>query len=74
MLYFFSSLGLNKDVQASGEAFSCQNRTFSTSKMKILHFFLDHFCPLGAGTGSRATRLEYTSVIYRCLVFSHVRA
>ncbi len=35
----FSSLGLTKDVQATGEAFSPQNRTFSTSKHENFTIF-----------------------------------
>ncbi len=36
-----------KDVQATGEAFSPQKRTFSISIFSIL---LGHFCPSGSGS------------------------
>jgi hypothetical protein len=45
-----------KDVQASGEAFSRQKRTSSTSKdeiYQVFYIFLGHFCPLGSGSGLR---------------------
>ncbi len=42
-----------KDVQATGETFSTQKRTSSTSKhefFKLLSNFVGHFCPLGSGS------------------------
>ncbi len=44
------------DVQATGEAFSPQKRTSSTSKREICYFFpifIGHFCPPGFGSGLR---------------------
>jgi hypothetical protein len=44
-----------KDTQATGEAFSSQKRTSSTSKDEksvLFLFFLGHFCPPGSGSGS----------------------
>ncbi len=46
---FVFSVGFIQDVQATGEAFSPQNRTFSTSKHEIFTFlpFCGSFCPPG---------------------------
>ncbi len=57
---FWSKIGIYlshvslKDVQATGEAFSHQKRTSSTSKMKYINFFyfIGHFCSPGSGSGS----------------------
>ncbi len=43
-----------KAVKATGEAFSPQKRTFSTSKNEIFQLFsifIGHFCPTGSGFG-----------------------
>ncbi len=53
----YLSLGLKKDVKATGEAFSPQRRTSSTSKNEIINFFSFLwvlFCP----PGSRVTTLK----------------
>jgi hypothetical protein len=60
-LYFFDEklqfsypLASIKDAQATGEAFSPQKRTSSTSKHKnslLFSVFVDHFCPPGSGSG-----------------------
>ncbi len=45
-----------KDVQATGEAFSHQKRTSSTLKDEIyqlFYIFLGHFCPLRSASGLR---------------------
>jgi hypothetical protein len=43
------------DAQATGETFSPQKRTSSTSKDEnsdLFSIFLGHFCPPGSGSGS----------------------
>ncbi len=55
-LQFTNPYASIKDVQATGEAFSPQKRTSSTSKHEISKlFFVGHFC--GPGCGSRSTEL-----------------
>jgi hypothetical protein len=45
-----------KDAQATGEAFSTQQRTSSTSKHETYSFFVGHFCPPGSGSGPRRSK------------------
>ncbi len=50
----YLSLRPNKDVQATGEAFSSQKRTSSTSKHEFMYlFFVRHFWPPCSGSGLR---------------------
>ncbi len=54
-----------KDAQSTGEVYSFQNTTYSTSKHEISYFisstFLCHFCPPGSGSGLRIRiRIENT--------------
>jgi hypothetical protein len=54
-LQFTYPLASIKDVQATGEAFSPQKRTSSTSKHEnsvLFSIFVGHFCPPGSGSGS----------------------
>ncbi len=53
-LQFTCSYATIKYLQATGEAFSSQKRTYSTSKNEIYYLFpmfLGHFCPSGSGSG-----------------------
>ncbi len=49
----YLSLGLHIGHPSSGEAFSLQKRTSSTSKIKLFSMFVNYFCPPGSGSGLR---------------------
>jgi hypothetical protein len=50
------SLGLQRGLQATEEAFSSQKRTYSTSKHEICLTIVGKFCPPGSGYGSTDLR------------------
>jgi hypothetical protein len=55
VLPFTYPLASIKDAQATGEAFSPQKRTSSTSKYEnsvFFSIFVGHFCPSRSGSGS----------------------
>jgi hypothetical protein len=71
-LQFTYPLASIKEVQATGEAFSPQKRTYSTPKTEIyqlLSIFVGHICPPGSGYGSRGP-IESRSITLVFLVTS----
>jgi hypothetical protein len=59
-IFFYQKLQFFfKHVQTTGETFSAQKRTASTSKRETFKLFLidGHFFPLGSGSGSGSSDL-----------------